>query len=468
MLTIVQKYFSISILFLIVILNSCNKQNEWLEEKRLKNEVILKSLQDFQALLDNTDVMNNNYPTIGLIATDNLYIANASLSGISATERNSYIFAKDVYAGSTPSDYSYQKISYANIVLEGLQNIEIDPSIETNYNNIKGQALFFRALSYYASAQLFCKPFVTATATSDLGIVLRQSSDPNIVYQRATIQATYDQIISDLSTSIELLPVQQLYTTRPSQTSAKALLSKVYLSMGDYSKSFVYANEVLNTYNTLLDYNSNLVSTTSTFRFPAFTTNASTANPEIIFYAAGIGYDASIFAFGVQFVDSLLYQSYENNDRRKLVLYKNNGGVQVKYAGSYTGTFFNFWGIATNEMYLIRAECYARQGNASLAMNDLNSLLKKRYNTGTFTDLTAANSNDALSKVLKERRKELPFTGQIRWEDLRRLNQDSQFSVTINHIYNNVTYSLSPNDKKYVFPIPDREIQLSGVEQNDR
>jgi hypothetical protein len=100
-------------------------------------------------------------------------------------------------------------------------------------------------------------------------------------------------------------------------------------------------------------------------------------------------------------------------------------------------------------------------------MNNLNALLVKRWKTGTFIPLTASNTDDALNKILLERRKELCFRG-IRWSDLKRLNKDLKYSKTLVRVLNGQTYTLLPNDPKYVLPIPDNEIRVSGIEQNLR
>jgi hypothetical protein len=56
----------------------------------------------------------------------------------------------------------------------------------------------------------------------------------------------------------------------------------------------------------------------------------------------------------------------------------------------------------------------------------------------------------------------------LRWIDLRRLNTDSRYAVTLTRNLNNQIYTLPPNDQRYVLPIPDLEIKLSGIEQNPR
>jgi hypothetical protein len=118
-------------------------------------------------------------------------------------------------------------------------------------------------------------------------------------------------------------------------------------------------------------------------------------------------------------------------------------------------------------LYLIRAECYARAGNISSAMSDLNTLLKTRWVSGTYTDMTATTADEALGKVLIERRKELLMRGQ-RWTDLRRLNKDSRFAVTLQRVINGTTYTLPPNDLRYTLLIPYNVIQISGIQQNPR
>lgn len=168
-------------------------------------------------------------------------------------------------------------------------------------------------------------------------------------------------------------------------------------------------------------------------------------------------------------VDSTLYNSYDNNDLRKTLFFNPNGDGTYKFYGSYLGIvpFFPFDGITTDEMYLIRAECYARAGNMNAAMTDLNALMIKRWkNNGSWVPFTATDANDAKNKILTERRKELLYRC-LRWPDIRRLNLEGA-NITLTRVINNVTYSLPPNDLRSVMLIPQDEINLSGIAQNPR
>ncbi|WP_232046382.1 RagB/SusD family nutrient uptake outer membrane protein [Sphingobacterium daejeonense] len=51
--------------------------------------------------------------------------------------------------------------------------------------------------------------------------------------------------------------------------------------------------------------------------------------------------------------------------------------------------------ISTNEIYLIKAECEARAGNITTALQTVNELLKNRYNS-TFIPFSSDNDETVL------------------------------------------------------------------------
>src|SRR5690606_14179452 len=108
--------------------------------------------------------------------------------------------------------------------------------------------------------------------------------------------------------------------------------------------------------------------------------------------------------------------------------YKNNEEV-ITYRGSYDGSPYLFSGLALDEMHLIKAECLARLDLVDESMKTMNELLVKR-NESSFIPMEASSSEDAVEKVMIEKRKQLVFRG-IRWSDLRRLNQYPDESVTL-------------------------------------
>jgi hypothetical protein len=451
-------------LYLIVIgacflLSNCKKEDTFLNAKPNQALFIPSTLKDLESILNNQNIFNTSDPGLGEIAADDYYLTSDILNNEDITDRNGYIWAKQLYnAGQSINDWNgpYQQVYYANTILDYLPKIAINTSQQAEADQIKASALFFRSIAFYNLVQTFAMPYDAKNSSTDLGIPLRLSSDLNSKSVRPTVQQCYDQILSDLQTALPLLPVKASYQTLPSRPAANALLARVYLAMANYPKAFQYADASLVQFNTLTDYN--------TLTPTPYAINTKLLS-EDIFHTSQQGWD-NVFPNNVGIADSILYNSYTVNDLRRTVCFVINNGLPY-FSGTYDLKYYNYSGIATDEIYLIRAECNARAGNTSAALKDLNTLLVTRWKTGTFIPYSANSADQALTKILTERRKELLFRG-LRWTDLRRLNKESRFAITLTRVYNGATYTLPPNDPKYAMPIPDNEISVSGIQQNPR
>jgi hypothetical protein len=442
-----------------LIYSSCKK--DFLEKKPNKALLVPNTLDDMALLMDNIAIMNR-FPTLQEMASDDFYTTPSGYIGLSVLEKNSYVWATDIYGGGVGSDWNncYQQMFYANVVLDGVKELDLtrNPALET----LKGNAYFFRGLALYNLCQLFAVPFQPNKAQGDLGLPIRLSSDVNEKSVRASLQQTYDQVLNDLILAEKLVPIQVTIKSRPNKASVNGLLARVFLTMGDYSKAEFYADACLKLNDKLIDYNSITVGTG--LSFPTALPNN---NNEILFHASLVNYTFFVSAQTVVAPD--LYSSYAANDLRKKLFFIDRNGLMT-FRGTYSGPSVPsslFSGIATDEIFLIRAECRARNGNVQGAMADLNTLMLNRFVNGTFVPFQLTNANDALVQILKERRKELVCRG-LRWTDLRRLNLDPKFAITITRDISGQIYSLEPNSKRYVFPIPDNEIIASGIQQNER
>ncbi|RYE09038.1 MAG: RagB/SusD family nutrient uptake outer membrane protein [Sphingobacteriales bacterium] len=229
--------------------------------------------------------------------------------------------------------------------------------------------------------------------------------------------------------------------------------------MQQYSKALLYADSSLQVNSNLINYNS--LSPSAAAPFVQF-------NTEVIFAATNAG-DAR-FSVNNLLVDSLLYQSYQTDDLRKTLFFKNLSpqpgyGFKGNYDGNTYGQLFS--GLAVDEMFLIKAECQARVGTHTSALQTLNALLITRWRTGTFVPFTAATNQQALDIILVERRKEL-VGRSLRWQDLRRYNLNPATAITLKRLVNGTVYLLPPRHPNYTFYIPQLVIQESGIQQNTR
>ncbi|MFV0606511.1 MAG: RagB/SusD family nutrient uptake outer membrane protein [Niabella sp.] len=138
----------------------------------------------------------------------------------------------------------YQAINMANWAIKGIAEMPENIPFKS-YTGADGQgynyrdrfiaeARFQRALGYFYMVNFWgpipmpIQPYIDA--------------NQNFFQNRASTDTIYRQIIADLEHAAAVLPLKSNYSTgdkhRASSGSAKAILSKVYLFMGDYQKYF--------------------------------------------------------------------------------------------------------------------------------------------------------------------------------------------------------------------------------------
>lgn len=454
------KILTIIFLLTIIALGGCKKYLEAKSDQSLK---VINNLNDLQALLDNYSKINTLGASADEASTDDYYLSTVSYQALSLDQlRNLYTWQPAnlfyPYTNIT-NDWTqiYNTVYIANVVLDNMDNVQRTPANAVMWDNIKGQAYFLRAYAFLKTAGIWALTYDGNSSDNDLGIPLRLTSNFNVPSTRSSVTQTYNQIIADSKSAISLLTGPAIHPYRSGKPAAYALLSKTYLTMRKYAEAGAYADSCLQVYNTLVDFNT--YNSSTTYPIPQF-------NKEVIYdtYVGGTG--AGLIAMSNAKIDTILYSLYAANDLRTTLYFKANTDGSKAFRGSFHGTALAFNGIATDEIYLIRAECNARSGNTSAAMSDVNTLLKQRYKTGLFTPLTASTSNDALAKILIERQKELIMRG-TRWTDIKRLNKDGA-GIILKRMINGQLYTLSPNDKRYALAIPEDVISLSGMQQNPR
>ncbi len=443
---------------MIISIVSCKKYLEAPSDKRL---VIIKTVSDLQGLLDATNQINFNDPGVGEVSADNCYINSDIWDALDEYDRAQYTWANydvippfSVYEMNVWSN-CYNVIYRANTVLFNLENIMRTPENSLDYDNLKGQAFFLRGKFFLESAWLWCLAYDEQSSDTDLGLPLRLSPDFNEVSIRSTLEQTYQQIISDLKMSIDLLPAKSMHPVRPSKAGAYGYLSRCYLSMRNYEYAEAYADSCLQINSDLLDYNIDIPDIGDYFPIPEF-------NKEIIYYSSMFT-PRAIYYGGI---DTILYRSFGDEDWRKQIFFLDNGDDYISFRGNYTQNGAPFTGLATDELYLTRAECRVRNGNVVNGVDDLNILLKNRFASTSFVPLSITDSQIALDTILAERRKELIYR-ELRWMDVKRLNKEGR-NITLKKSVNGVGYNLPPNDLRFAVAIPEDIIARSGMQQNPR
>lgn len=435
---------------------------DYLELKSNQSLVVPHTLQDLDALLNNSDVMNANTPNLGEVSAGESYATTSAWQYFDSENKAIYLWQKDLTILSPIHlecwSEPYRQILYSNIVLEGIEKIDPNNAEITTWKRIKGSALFYRAWALSQLMAVFCEAYDPAKADNQMGIPLRITSAVEQDLPRASLSTCYKQIISDLNTATLLLPVQASVKTQPDQAAALALLSRIYLFMKDYEQALKYADACLEKQNELIDYSE--LDTAAKYPFNQF-------NPEVIFHSTIKRHLTLPHSGSFAYTSNELFQLYDEYDLRKLLFFDVDNEGLVSFKGSYDGSQDFFTGLAIDEVYLTKAECLAHSGQVAAAIDVLNELLKTRYPKQDFRPFQASSLTETLEVILMNRRKQLVFRG-IRWPDIKRLTVAGLFNDTLKRNFNGETYTLPPADKRYVLPIPQMVIERSGIKQNDR
>lgn len=443
-------------LAILFLMSSCSK--DWLEEKQNIKLVVPTTLNDLSLLMNSNQFVYDGRGAMEASCDDFEVTLEQYNSLWLDFERKLITWTVDVFPKLGTATYQeewdnpYSQIQTCNVTLKALDKITRTASNGELYDRIKGTALYHRSRAFLNLAMTFCKYYDASTASNDLGVPLKLDEDINEPIFRSSLKQTYQRITEDLNLAATLLPQNAISYTHITNAGAYALLARAYLYMNDYQNAFNASENSLRLYSAIDDYNT--FNPTDAYPFLAKSKEVHIMIEMTVGYGTGEGSSSSI--------PNDLYNLYDKNDLRKVLYFRSQDGKNV-WRGAPIGN--NLGGTATNEVYLIGAECAARLGDRSKSLDLLNTLLIKRYITGTFMPSTATSDLEALDIVLRERRKELLKRG-LRFQDLKRLNKDPRYAKTLTRIIGDKTYTLLPNDKRYLFPIPQYIINYNGIEQN--
>jgi hypothetical protein len=342
----------------------------------------------------------------------------------------------------------YRTISQANYIIAYVPKVT-DPLLTTAIRNqYMGEAYFIRALAYFDLARGWGGVQLVLTPTT-------VSSD-NTGIPRSSLTDTYAQVLKDLNAAETLVPTG-VNRNRVTLRTVQALKARFYLYQKQWALAEQFATSVISD-NT----NYSLVAP-----YSAFFANNAVATSESVFELAYTVSNTN--GHSNWWLPPALGGRREWSPNDALVALLNNPAIGGNRSAliAQTAPPGNLWYgklyyrnplgtdpayvIRISELYLIRSEARAQQGNltgANSAQSDLNAV---RARAGVAAS-TAATLPDILLALEKERQVEFPFEAD-RWFNLVRTDR----AQTV----------LSLSDKHlYLFPIPYNETlvdpQLSG------
>lgn len=330
----------------------------------------------------------------------------------------------------------YVVIGRANRIIAAAEGGALSDAAEAKatIDQYAAEAKVLRALAHFDLVRIYGKPY-TEDQGASLGVPLvTEVLESNAKPARSTVAEVYTQVVKDLT---EAISSNALATeTEPGYVSvwgAKAILSRVYLNMGDYANALSVAEDIIK--------NSGAALWTRDQYFKAW--DASTPNESEFLFRLNVagstdnndlngignlqqrdGYKEMVAT--KKFVDMLTSDPEDvRNDMflpataaKEVATY----GTNKVYLNKLRGQGGNLRNVTIvpiirlSEVYLTAAECAFRNNDKTKAVEYLNDLVKNR----TTTEASLATvDNITLERILIERRKELIGEGQRYFDALR-------------------------------------------------
>lgn len=382
----------------------------------------------------------------------------------------------------------YIVIGRANRIIAAAEGGALSDAAEAKatIDQYAAEAKVLRALAHFDLVRIYGKPY-TEDQGASLGVplvtgVLESNAKP----ARSTVAEVYTQVVKDLT---EAISSNALATeTEPGYVSvwgAKAILSRVYLNMGDYANALSVAEDIIK--------NSGAALWTRDQYFKAW--DASTPNESEFLFRLNVagstdnndlngignlqqreGYKEMVAT--KKFVDMLTSDPKDvRNDMflhataaKEVATYGTNKVFLNKLRGQ-GGNLRNVTIvpiIRLSEVYLTAAECAFRNNDKTKAVEYLNDLVKNR----TTTEASLATvDNITLERIWIERRKELIGEGQRYFDALRNNETITRYTSEADKGWHKTlskeAQSFNRDYFKAIAAIPQEEINANpNIKQN--
>lgn len=357
----------------------------------------------------------------------------------------------------------YTLIDQVNRVLPNVDIVEaVNPGDDAKRPIIRGQLLALRAIGHFDLLMWYSKRY---DPSDPLGVPVMLKSDLLGKPERNTVMEVITRVERDLEDAKTLLPSVGAATFSDlslNQVSIMAFQARVALFKGEWQKAIDLATAVINTgikplvtgtdYTRIwTDQNTNEI--LFRLRYENSSTNGSlwtTTGGNVILSPS-----------------DKLTNAFATDDIRKNAFIGTLNGKRIVnkfFQSSRGGRIVDAKAIRTAEMYLIRAEAYAKLPSPNVAAGaaDLNALRAKRI-TG-YVNETFVSAQNLIDAVIIERFKELAFEG-FRFFDLKRLGLAMQRQSS--DVDSPNWQSLPADNFRFALPVPQSEILANpNMEQN--
>lgn len=344
-----------------------------------------------------------------------------------------------------------------------------------------------RAICNFMLLSDFSTPYFASTAETELGIPRLEKSDVTQTdFQRLNKKESYTMVIQELEEAIPDLD-KLSHRRKISKLAAYFYLSRIYMAMQKYVEAEKQLDNAFAEIDKgevplqLYDYTVVLDPDTEETWYPLIfgvllAGQPQAANNTQVIYNIEVSAVSYVDGQANAFVMSpSTVALFDPADKRPNLFdpIEFNGAAELPLGMRHPIGFSTQVGASLPDLYLMRAECRARNNKLAEALIDLETLRIKRTGSPEVPSAIASNQQTLVRFILDERIREFTYTG-LRWLDMRRLSVDPVYSdhiKLIHEVRNNTTgavvetHALRP--ERFALKFGERTLRQSkGLEEN--
>lgn len=452
-----KKNIFISVISALLMFASCDDQLDIVP----KGKTTLEKVSDLEALL------NQEYMLQSVVQNDLGVICNecvgvfANVSDILA-QKNTWEYANLAYdesidraalaTGDAIYSNCYRYINYMNVIVSKMPEASEDDGKKALYI---AEARIIRAYMHWLLVNIYAKQYDEATAEQEGGIAYVTDTDVSKQKTKLSLAETYRNILDDCSDEvIAQLPRRNDNVERPDQALGNAVRAKVLMQMKRYAEALPYAQKSLEINGTIYD-NSSIMETMT------WTLTQSDANN--LLYVGGSMRVTPTF----EEISRETYALFEEGDY--VVNYDFMGGWSTMMGEMLSGlegiALYNGWstmgnpyGVTTDRMYYVAAECLVRTGKTDEGLKLVDRVRAKRVENATPFAGNGMDEKEAMAAL--QRAKWIECIGSYEnFFDSKRWNSEANYRRTITRDLGDFgKFSIAPDSKLWVFPFPVKAV----------
>ena len=377
-----------------------------------------------------------------------------------------------------PYRFYYRIIANANLIIN---NIDGASGPDADRNEIKAQALAYRAFSYFMLVQVYGERYVAGASNDQLGVPLILTVELE-GQPRNTVEEVYTQINSDLDAAITLFgsASPRLNASHIDLSVAHGIKARISMVQGLWNNAITHAQAARADF--VLMSQTEYQNGFNNYENSEWIWGSHQIQDQQGFFASYFAYISHNFSStsirtNPPKINNLLFDAFPSSDVRTLNFDVNgldvselptSGSVSTpyqsrKYTAAASGLSIGDVPLMrAAEMYLIEAEANAHLGQDGPAADALFALNSARDDDYT---LSASTGQALLDEILLYRRLELWGEG-FRFLDLKRLNLPLQRTHTADGGLHNPTLtqglvSVPAGDIRWQFLIPLSELNVN-------